>query len=108
MTCDQGFIGKYFIENPGKIKLDYDCEIFWTDFDFTYADPYSRYLKRRKRLRKLFKNEECLLNSVIKHDRMYNKITKHILAFFMRSGSEGKLQDALFNLIKKNKKDKVL
>ena len=108
---DQKFIGKYIYENSDKIKLDYDCEIFWTDFDFTYPDPYSRYLKRRKRLRKLFKNEECLLdklNSVIKHDRMYNKITKTYPCFFHAAGADARMLEALINLIKNNKKDKVL
>jgi len=109
-TCDQGFIGKYFIENPGKIKLDYDCEIFWTDFDFSYPDSYGPF-RGRRRLRELFKNEEYLLdklNSVIKHNRMYNKITNSYPCIFHAAGQGARMLDALINLIKNNKKDKVL
>ena len=29
LPCDQTFVSKYFVENPGSIKLDYDCELFW-------------------------------------------------------------------------------
>ena len=36
---DQKFIGKYIYENSDKIKLDYDCEIFWTDINFCRRCP---------------------------------------------------------------------
>jgi hypothetical protein len=26
---DQWFVGKYFCENPGHIRLDYNCDLFW-------------------------------------------------------------------------------
>jgi len=107
---DQTLVGRYVVENSEMVTLDYDCQIFWTDFDFTYPDSYGPF-KGRKRLRELFKNEECLLdklNSVIKHDRMYNKITNTYPCFFHAAGLDARILEALINLIKNNKKDKVL
>ena len=37
---DQTLVGRYVAENSEMVTLDYDCQIFWTDFDFTYPDSY--------------------------------------------------------------------
>ena len=36
---DQTWVGKYIAENSDKVKLDYDCEIFWTDINFCSKCP---------------------------------------------------------------------
>ena len=38
-SYNQGRVGKYIAENPNKVKLDYDCEIFWTDINFCLKCP---------------------------------------------------------------------
>jgi hypothetical protein len=106
VSYNQGRVGKYIAENPNKVKLDYDCELFWTDFDFRYPNAKSPF-RYRRRVRQLLKNKERLLdilNSVIRHDRMYNKITDTHPCIFHAAGMDFEMIEVLNNLIKKNKK----
>ena len=106
VSYNQGRVGKYIAENPNKVKLDYDCELFWTDFDFRYPNAKSPF-RYRRRVRQLLKNKERLLdilNSVIRHDRMYNPITDTHPCIFHAAGMDLEMIAVLNNLIKKNKK----
>lgn len=71
VTCDQGFIGKYFVENPGKIKLDYECRIFWTDVVFQYF----RNMNKLRRKHIINSGLDRLRNEIYQNGRLYNQIT---------------------------------
>jgi len=67
---DQTQIGKYITENSNKVKLDYDCEIFWTDVNFCPKCPQKH--SHPKHIGYALSN---LKNKILVNGRMLNPFT---------------------------------
>ena len=77
-SYNQGRVGKYIAENPNKVKLDYDCEIFWTDQNFNNPSPINKVT--HPKYLKIGINE--LKQKILKNGRMYNTITDNYPCIF--------------------------
>ena len=75
---DQTWVGKYIAENSDKVKLDYDCEIFWTDQNFNNPPPINKVT--HPKYLEIGINE--LKQKILKDGRMYNTITDNYPCIF--------------------------
>jgi uncharacterized protein with PIN domain len=77
-SYNQGRIGKYIAENSDKVKLDYDCEIFWTDQNFNNPPPINKVT--HPKYLEIGINE--LKQKILRNGRMYNTITDNYPCIF--------------------------
>jgi hypothetical protein len=69
--CDQQFISRYIRDNPDKVKLDTDCELFWAvspgDETKNFIKTHSIVIKDDKTKRKRFQNKQSGKNPCFLH-----------------------------------------
>jgi uncharacterized protein with PIN domain len=70
VSYNQGRVGKYIAENPNKVKLDYDCEIFWTDINFCSKCP-----QKHSHPKWISGAISTLQDKILVNGKMYNPIT---------------------------------
>ena len=76
-TYNQGRVGKYIAENSGKVKLDYDCEIFWTDINFCLKCP-----QKHSHPKWIPSAISTLQEKILVNGKMYNHITNSNPCFY--------------------------
>ena len=67
---DQTSVGRYLTENPGKIQVDGDCQLSWTDINFRPDCP-----KKHSHPKHIRSAVDKLKNEIVVNGRMYNPIT---------------------------------